>query len=182
MMPKRREFALYLISTMDRSPDRQREGALALLEASAEDMQDARRSVGDRLSPIHTKLDDFEEMIGPCDRRDDGADLTILEYDFQTWPEFTFEIRCNADGRWTDAFFRRRTGLEVPFVTAPEELSPWGFTRDEVAGRFGPLIEGDIWPPFEEYQFTKKVGVIAQVTYTAIFGWQLLQGTPELAR
>ncbi len=74
------------------------------------------------------------------------------------------------------ARFERNPGTAGPRVESPDDLEPWNLTISELSFVFGPLSDGDHWPPYEEYLFRDSTGN----GHGAGFSWGLLQEVEAL--
>ncbi len=104
------------------------------------------------------------------------ADPETFTYLPELWP--SFDIVVTSKQGYLDAVrFTRKDGLQAPRISEPEELTAWSVTIAELAEIFGPLEDGDHWPPYEEFLFSTASGD----RYGAGFSWGLLQDVEKLA-
>ncbi|GAB2701605.1 hypothetical protein GCM10027089_24620 [Nocardia thraciensis] len=96
-------------------------------------------------------------------------------YGLQLWPEFEFTV-VGDRGHWHSARFVRAAGHSGPTARQPEDLEVWSATIAELEALFGPLQDGDHWPPYEEFIFEDADGG----KYGAGFSFGLLQKIQRL--
>ncbi|MFD4402253.1 hypothetical protein ACFWPH_05755 [Nocardia sp. NPDC058499] len=134
-------------------------------------------AIRESVSPI-TKLDTGQfarvrQILAPADNHGTDAEIS---HRLQLWPGFDFVIAPGRMGFLGKARFERSSGIVGPRVESPEELEPWNLTIAELSAAFGPLRDGDHWPPYEEYLFRDSFGN----EYGAGFSWGLLQEVEAL--
>ncbi|MDA3626670.1 hypothetical protein [Saccharopolyspora oryzae] len=177
----RLDFQLFVLKRMI-GGDEQIDAALAELGVTRAEMRDVgeRVSAGLDLRQGTMTLANVKKLAGEPDGEErcwtNGESGTALFYHFPMWPEFDFKVvGRDGDGLWIDDGFVRCENSEVPHVESPESLQPWKHLVDEVRERFGPLQEGDMWPPYEQYETERRDadGVLRRHIFQ--FSWGLLQ-------
>ncbi|WP_157610152.1 hypothetical protein [Spirillospora albida] len=170
-----RDFEIYLIKTMSTEQaliDR----ALKTLQVSASDAERIRQEVQDATQLAPGQIQSLIEILGEdaSVQEREGQDAIVVRCDFDTWPGLTFQVDANNLGLWTEARFLRSSEIAPPRPGDPVELKPWMFTKDEIATWFGPLEEGEVWLPYEEYGL--RGGLASKESaYDVVFSWGLLQ-------
>lgn len=181
----KRNFQLYLLDSM-RGADRKVDEAIDFLGVTREQMQEVGEEIGDRLNLLKFRrtIENVKNIMGEPeweeDVRLDQEYGSALNYALPVWPEFYFRILGRPDGLWVDGGFVRREDSSIPLVENPAQLEPWECLRSEIEGRFGPLQEGDLWYPYEDYTAECRGEGEALRHYYVQFSWQLLQRVSEI--
>ncbi|MQY24398.1 hypothetical protein [Nocardia macrotermitis] len=165
------DFEVFVLMgmTCDKSVKRE---ALERIGVSWDAAEVTKESIGDLLQ-VNSRQ--FESLVRLLDATSVVAGSDVLSYRPALWPEF--DIAVTADhGYWDSVRFVRKSGLQVPKVSKPEELGAWSVTVRELGEMFGPLEDGDHWPPYEEFLFETMAGE----RYGAGFSWGLIQDVERL--
>ena len=154
------DFEVYLLMTM--KPRLSLADARGLLEAklaTAGLSVDEARRVHDRIArAIGDEASAFTNMKALLDIDDENA--RSLTYDSVLWPGFEFTAQAGADGSLESAGYTHTVRTPVD-VDAPAELGAWSVDVHEFDERFGPAVDRekrpyfeDILPAYEEYEFS----------------------------
>src|SRR4051812_48203181 len=139
-------------------------------------MQDLKLIADSETGKVRPVLQRLTHILGTPEKETSGEvhgqQCIIRTFALPVWPAFLLFIAGIPEGLLYDERFVRAPDQAPPILTAPEDLHPWKVTKDEVAAAFGPLEEGDIWPPFEEYGFehTDAEGTRSKVHVIFKFG------------
>ncbi|QLY29938.1 hypothetical protein [Nocardia huaxiensis] len=166
------EFEIYLLMTMT-CDDALKEAKLSGIDVSVDRATAISAAVSTQTGIGPSQ---FENMRNIMRSGSFTEDERTLSYRLNFWPGFSFLIAAAEGGLIADAKFVRTPGGHRPHITSPEELAPWSVTINELAEMFGPLRDGDHWPPYEEYLFEDHHGTL----YGAGFSWGLMQDIEKI--
>ncbi|TDD65602.1 hypothetical protein [Actinomadura rubrisoli] len=170
------DFEVYVLRTMA-CEESMSERALDRLGVSVAESEVTRQAVSAATQLAPGQVEELIEILGEgmtVVRRRDGEVATVVRRTFGTWPGLVFQVTANDAGICTDARFVRPPDQAPEKPSDPSALEPWKYTKDEIAEWFGPLEEGDAWPPFEEFGLhDAEAGQNHE--YDVVFSWGLLQ-------
>lgn len=107
----------------------------------------------------------YEQVLGLPDRRSSEGTAVALAYDFGLWPDFTFEVRGDRNGVWSQSEFRRMRGV------AAGPFAKWKWLREEVETELGAPTSREDWFPTEILKFqTTTSGSVERSTFGFDFG------------
>lgn len=176
----KRDFQLYLLNSM-RGADQKVDEAIDLIGVTRAQMREVGEEVGERLNllKLRRNLENVRKIMGDPDSEEvidpDEGGGSALTYSLPVWPEFYYRILGDPDGMWVDGGFVRSENSSAPPARSLDQIGPWECLRGEVEDRFGPLREGDLWYPYEDYVAVCSDERGALRSYHVQFSWQLLQ-------
>jgi hypothetical protein len=165
------DFEVFILMGMV-CDDSLKQATLERIDASWAGAKTTKKRIGGALRLTPTQFTNLQELLGIDPQ---GAEPEFLTYRPLLWPAFDIVVTSDR-GYWGAARFIRREHLRVPIISEPEELATWSVTINELDDMFGPLEDGDHWPPYEEFLFNAA----SSARYGASFSWGLLQRLQKL--
>jgi hypothetical protein len=174
------DYELFILYTMVDALCDLTEGALRCAGVDRDAMEASHQRVEEQNYVLRPAFEAVTQVLGPPlreGRREvNEQQLVVRTFPVRLWSGFTLEVYGTEDGLIWDERFVRADGVSSPRIDEPSELRAWLMTKDEVDGRFGPLQEVELWPPYAAYSFNHSAPNGApEQKYVVTFSRSLLQ-------